>query len=254
MKKPFSILIVSCALTMAEADASLINRGGGMIYDTVLDITWLQDANYAKTSGYSPFGLMNFGDANAWADQLSFGGFDDWRLPTLLDTGNPGCDFSNSRGTDCGWNSQTYDEGTGVVYSELAYMFYVNLGNLASHDPVSGDYLGGSVDWGITHTGPFFNLKNDSYWTQLEYAPDITFNAWGFDNYDGYQGANFKSNGLYAWAVRSGDVSSSSGVVSSVPLPPTSVLFSVGLFALFGFKKQFKANRYSRCRQSRLGF
>jgi len=34
------------------SNAGLIDRGEGMIYDDVLDITWLQDSNYAKTSGY----------------------------------------------------------------------------------------------------------------------------------------------------------------------------------------------------------
>jgi len=29
-----------------------------MIYDDVLNITWLQDADYAQTSGYDPDGLM----------------------------------------------------------------------------------------------------------------------------------------------------------------------------------------------------
>ena len=35
-----------------SANGELINRGGGLIYDTDLDVTWLQDANYAMTSGY----------------------------------------------------------------------------------------------------------------------------------------------------------------------------------------------------------
>ena len=38
------------------AGATLIDRGGGLIYDTVLNITWLQDANYAQTMGYQDVG------------------------------------------------------------------------------------------------------------------------------------------------------------------------------------------------------
>ena len=34
------------------ANAALVDRGGGLIYDTDLNITWLADANYAYTSGY----------------------------------------------------------------------------------------------------------------------------------------------------------------------------------------------------------
>jgi len=43
-------------------------------YDTVLDITWLADAN---TNGQ-----MNWADATAWAAGLTVGGVGGWRLPT----------------------------------------------------------------------------------------------------------------------------------------------------------------------------
>jgi hypothetical protein len=33
------------------ASAALVNRGGGLIYDSTLNIIWLQDANYAGPSG-----------------------------------------------------------------------------------------------------------------------------------------------------------------------------------------------------------
>lgn len=58
-------------------------------YDTVLDITWLADANYAQTSGYDADGLMNWATANTWAANLSFYNpatnqtYADWRLPTV---------------------------------------------------------------------------------------------------------------------------------------------------------------------------
>jgi hypothetical protein len=45
---------------ISQSDAELIDRGGGLIYDTVLDIKWLQDANYAQTSGYDDDGRMNW--------------------------------------------------------------------------------------------------------------------------------------------------------------------------------------------------
>jgi hypothetical protein len=38
-----------------------------MIYDDVLNITWLQDANYALTSGYPSWnGKMQLTQRNAW--------------------------------------------------------------------------------------------------------------------------------------------------------------------------------------------
>ena len=61
-----------------------------MIYDEVAEVTWRQDANYAKASGYvapasrnvaTTNGRMNRAAPNTWAANLSYGGFSDWRLP-----------------------------------------------------------------------------------------------------------------------------------------------------------------------------
>ena len=57
------------------AQAALVNRGGGMIYDTTRNITWLANMNTT--------GLMTWAAATTWANNLVHGGFDDWRLPTL---------------------------------------------------------------------------------------------------------------------------------------------------------------------------
>ena len=49
-------LIAACVLVLSAstgAHASLIDRGNGLLYDNVLNVTWLQDANYAHTSGYA---------------------------------------------------------------------------------------------------------------------------------------------------------------------------------------------------------
>ena len=50
-----TILLLSFA-TISEA--ALIDRGNGLLYDPDLDITWLADGNYAKTSGYDDDGKM----------------------------------------------------------------------------------------------------------------------------------------------------------------------------------------------------
>ena len=103
------VLVIGLAGT---ANAALWDRGGGLIYDDVLDITWLQDANYAGTT-------MNWADAVAWADQLVFGGFDDWRLPATID----GPLVLGHDGTTTG--------GYNIITSEMGFMYYNNLGNLA---------------------------------------------------------------------------------------------------------------------------
>lgn len=50
-------------LSRGAAQAALHGRGGGLLYDDVLDVTWLQDANYAKTSGYDADGWMTWSAA-----------------------------------------------------------------------------------------------------------------------------------------------------------------------------------------------
>lgn len=62
--KTITSSLVICALITASgsAQASLIDRGGGLIYDSNLNVTWLQDANYAKTSGYHVSGAMTWSE------------------------------------------------------------------------------------------------------------------------------------------------------------------------------------------------
>jgi hypothetical protein len=71
-----------------SSHAAFIDLGGGMIWDNVLDRTWLQNANYSQSSGYDADGLMTFGEANTWATSLFYGGTGGWRLPTF-DPTNP---------------------------------------------------------------------------------------------------------------------------------------------------------------------
>ena len=178
-------------------------------YDTILNITWLKDANIN--------GLMNWTDANVWAGGLTLGGYANWRLPNTVDTGGSGCNFSNN-GTDCGYNVDTST-------SELSSMFYDTLGDLAYYTtaPSPGVVQAGS---GLTNTGPFSNLQAGSYWSATEYAPDIN-RAWylGFGN--GKQYFADKTTTKYSWAVHEGDVGE-----SVVPVPPAVWLFGSGLVGL----------------------
>ncbi|MGC2049525.1 MAG: DUF1566 domain-containing protein, partial [Gallionella sp.] len=97
-------------LSATGANATLVSAlGGQVVNDTDLNITWLADANYAKTSGYDFDGLMSWAGAQSWITSLNtanYLGFNDWRLPTVTDTGTPGCNFAYS-GTDCGYNVDT---------------------------------------------------------------------------------------------------------------------------------------------------
>ena len=74
MKK--SVVILSMMLfifgTVGMGSAELIDRGGGLIYDDILNITWLHDFNYAFTSNYTNDPYMDFFEARTWALRFEY--------------------------------------------------------------------------------------------------------------------------------------------------------------------------------------
>jgi hypothetical protein len=46
------LAIAVCLVLGGTGNAPLWDRGGGLIYDTVLNVTWLQDVNYANNQSY----------------------------------------------------------------------------------------------------------------------------------------------------------------------------------------------------------
>lgn len=248
---------LAIALASSVVHAALHDRGGGLVYDDVLDVTWLADANYSRTSGYDDDGLMNWFEAMAWAEQLSYdhvvGGitiahYGDWRLPMVRDGGI--ANYVNAFvGTDYGYNVRTVG-GDGTVYSELAYMYYVNLGFKAYYSTtgtVQDDHgifengISGDERDGIGPNGVVENLQSDGYWSGTPYAPYSDTGAWGFYtgngyNFSGYQYGKIQLNQFYAWAVRPGDV-------AAIPEPKSAVLFGLGLVALTAIRQIKFGNR-----------
>jgi hypothetical protein len=201
---------------MEVAQASLIDRGNGLLFDNVLNVTWLQDANYAKTSGHSETGSMDWETATSWAAKLNYKGLTGWRLATSTP-------INGSIETGFNINSPT---------SELAYMYYFNL-NLKGYFSTTGifqpDYgiFGNGTDGGQNNVGLVKNLQSSAYWLAPESTPDVD-RAWYFNTAVGGQDHNAsKGNQFYAWAVRPGDV-------SMVPLPGAIWFFSSGLLGLLG--------------------
>jgi hypothetical protein len=152
------MVLVRLLASSGVARATLWDRGGGLIYDDDLNITWLQDANYATTSEYNNFSYLVYGlrmmtwyQANTWAEELSYYDsvrnftWDDWRLPTTPSTG---------------W-----------VYSnqgEMGHLYYDELKLTPSHFPE------------VQEASPFINLQSYIYWSGTESYYDPVFNT--YDN------------------------------------------------------------------------
>jgi PEP-CTERM motif len=195
-------------------------------YDTELNVTWLRNADLN--------GLMSWFDAANWANHLVVGGYSGWRLPTMLDTGAVGCDFSASGGTDCGYNVQT--KSGSIVYSELAHLYYKTLGN-------KGQYAAGTglpqTGYGLSNTGLFenFPIEYGFYATSLQYVPGASDwdpvygppgrDVWSFAVNVGVQYHYYCCETRFsAIAVHPGDVA------AAIPEPETYALMLAGLTAL----------------------
>ena len=245
MKINQTLLCTVVLFTLSGAvQAALVDRGGGLIYDTALNVTWLADANYAKTSGYHANGQMTWDQATTWASNLSFYDsvrkvtYTDWRLPntgpvngvSMTPEPFPGGYVSSWDGsTDVGHNiSAPGSAFPGSKGSEMAYLFYNGLGNKGSYD-VNGVYQPVS---GLINTGPFSNFRPYFYWSGTEYAFD-TGNAWSFSSDGSQKWKNKSLLPMYALAVRPGDV-------AAVPVPAAVWLLGSGLIGLAGITRKRK--------------
>ena len=146
--------------------------------------------------------------SSAWANNLVYGGFSDWRLPTLnpLDASCTG--FAVGVGFNC----------TG---SELSRLFVTDLGNQGSSSVLN--QVGDTAEQ-IANLALFSNVQSFDYWSGTEYAPDPAL-VWDFNTNGGNQSLDVKFNALYAVAVRPGDVA------ASVPEPQTLALALLALGA-----------------------
>lgn len=186
------------------SQAALIDRGGGLIYNDILNITWLADANYAKSNGYDVDGKMSWTSAMAWAATLSY--FDSVRGVTYTDWRLPITEYISGVGPCL---------GGGCPGSEMGQLMYLE-GGLSYTDSILSSPLLNSN---------FINMQADAYWLGIPYELRDDF-AWKFETTaGGGQSGSGAANEFYAWAVRPGDVASP----NSVPEPQTLSLLCLAL-------------------------
>jgi hypothetical protein len=130
-------------------------------YDTDLNITWLRNANVN--------GLMYRDAAVSWAEDFSFAGYTDWRLP--------------ASDTCSGYN---------CIGSEMGHLWYIELGNSAG---------------AVTNLGDFQNVVlHDDQWSGLA-CGNTPGTGWLFGiGSDGLQSCGGSSQPFSAMAVHPGDV------------------------------------------------
>ena len=202
MKRTFMVTFIVLLFSATSVYAELHDRGGGLIYDDYFNITWLQDASYAVTTGVTQVGRMTWQDAMEWAENLVYYDsvrdtiYDDWRLPTTQNIIGTYPDFMNIP----------------QIETEMGHMFLVDLGN---------DFMDNTTL--NTNTGPFINMQDSQYWTSTPYNdPAFPGYIYTFYPYNGQTLINsFTYNGdpdpynytpstprnrMTAWAVRDGDV------------------------------------------------
>lgn len=174
-------------------------------YDTDLNITWLADANYAKTSGHDDNGQMTWADANTWVSNLRFTDgvnvFENWRLPSTLQPD-----------ASCRAQSSGASFGYDCTDSELGHLFYSELGGLVG----LSIWLSSDPD-----LDKFTNIQSHVYWSGSQNVA-VTDQAWSFYMNDGFQYTEHKVDSHYAWAVHDGDV-------AAVPEPETYAMMLAGL-------------------------
>ena len=204
MKKS-RLLCVVCASIFGfismSSHAALVDNGGGLIYDDVLEITWAQ-----------PDAQRNWDNANTWAAGLTLGGVSGWRLPYISVAAGAG-PFTSP--IDCSTATELACRD-----NELGYMFYQNLSGTAGQSILSS----GDPDLAL-----FPTLQSDVYWSGTEFNSSL---AWDFVFGNGSQfNVNKVSGAFYSWAVHPGNV---------VPVPAAVWLFGSGLLGLVGFARRKK--------------
>ena len=198
MDRKYSPIMMAAILVVGmcgNSFAALLDRGNGLIYDDDLDITW-----YDFSSGPTSWSA-----ASTWANNLEFGGFDDWRLPKMKnDSPNfaQTCFFKSffdpSTSADRGWNKAS---------SELGHLYYEELDGVGL-SPEGLTCPNNNVIFGLVNgPGLFQNLQTapgaTHYWMS---TPESSGEHWGFRLSNGGQGTAVNDAPGYAIAVRDGDV------------------------------------------------
>ncbi len=208
-------------------------------YDTVLNITWLADANIAVSNSFGVYvdndGGMTWNRATQYpwlldrfvgaVNAAHYLGGNQWRLPTLRQIAPPPpyqfnltwkYDGSSDYGSNVGAPSTIY---AGSTASEMAHLFYTTLGNTSIYDKKGNSTGCGLGPLGcLTNAGPFKNIQtalrpycctgSSYYWAHVpgrSWGPRGN-KVWVFGFQNGIQRQFSWGAHYFVWLVHDGDL------------------------------------------------
>lgn len=111
------ILVLVSSVFTTSSNAELFDRGSGLIYDDILNITWFDNEDLASD------GTKTWSDAVAWADQLEVQGYNNWRLP-YTDTNCSGYNCINSEMGHLFYNYNINSDSFGLFSDVRPYIYW----------------------------------------------------------------------------------------------------------------------------------
>jgi hypothetical protein len=225
---------------MQSAQANLTDNGNSLVYDSVLNITWMAQNN-------NLFKDMTASNANLINDIIAANNGVIYDSPSDTESGGAysltSSDFSTYNGTMDWWGAEAW---IGYLNS-IHYDGFNDWSLPTTANPVSGynqaasemgalyyTALGLTAGTAISTSNPYYYLFSNLaiYWSASEYSSDTT-QAWYFNTLTGDQSYSIKDTQLQAFAILPGDA-----VV--VPVPGANWLFLSSFGFLIGMMRSFR--------------
>jgi hypothetical protein len=196
----------SGVLSVSSADAELIPSADGLtVYDTVLQVRWLANANLAKKAAAArgvdnvdPNGAMDFKTALQWVEALNgmngdapYLGHTNWTLPTspTYPATDPSCNATGPEGNSFGFH---------CMNSAMGSLYYQSLGLQYPDTAVPIPY--------DNRIGPFSNFQPYLYWSHTSSGNNANgYHTFSFNT--GWEGSNVDGHYMYVLPMIKGKIS-----------------------------------------------